>query len=102
MLWRASLDTLAFMTPSQVDPVGGVIIYDWYSPPQSPDERFKVVVYVLDTKLRANGITVTLAHQLRDDQGRWVEQIIDPTTITALEDAILTRARQFRIAYLGQ
>src|SRR5437016_375303 len=37
-LWRATLDTVAFMPLSSADPFGGVIITDWYSPPESPNE----------------------------------------------------------------
>src|SRR6185312_1833780 len=32
-LWRASLDTLAFMPLASADPYGGVIITDWYVNP---------------------------------------------------------------------
>ena len=35
-LWRASLDTIAFLPLSSADPFGGVIITDWYSPPETP------------------------------------------------------------------
>ena len=34
-LWRASLDTLAFMPLSSADPFGGVIITDWFSPAET-------------------------------------------------------------------
>jgi hypothetical protein len=51
-LWRASLDTLAFMPLASADPYGGVIITDWYANPEKPDERFKAQVYILDTRLR--------------------------------------------------
>ena len=47
-LWRASLDTLSFLPLSSADPFGGVIITDWYAPPESPNERFKVTAYILD------------------------------------------------------
>ena len=40
-LWRASLDTLAFMPLASADPYGGVVITDWYANPEKPDERFK-------------------------------------------------------------
>ena len=36
-LWRASLDTLAFMPIVSADPFGGVILTDWYSPPETPN-----------------------------------------------------------------
>src|SRR5262249_17521407 len=43
-LWRAALDTLAFMPIASADPFGGTIITDWYAPPSSPNERVKVNV----------------------------------------------------------
>ena len=36
------------MPLSSADPFGGVIITDWYSPPEVPLERFKMTVYILD------------------------------------------------------
>src|SRR5262249_10226610 len=54
-LWRASLDTVAFMPLASADPFGGVIITDWYTPPQSPNERFKINVFILGRTLRADG-----------------------------------------------
>jgi len=56
-LWRASLDTLAFMPLASADPYGGVIITDWYVNPERPEERFKCTVYILDSRLRADGLT---------------------------------------------
>ena len=43
-LWRAALETIDFMPLAPADPFGGVIITDWYSPPETPDERFKLHV----------------------------------------------------------
>ena len=54
LLWRASLDTISFMPLVSADPFGGVIITDWYTPPQTPDERFKVNIYILGRALRAD------------------------------------------------
>lgn len=101
-LWRASLDTFAFLPPTSTDPQGGVIIYDWFSPPETPNERLKVTVYILDTRLRADAVTVGVFRQLRSADGTWYDAPVDDGTAAALEDAILTRARQIRIAQLGQ
>lgn len=97
-LWRASLDTLSFMPLSSADAFGGVIITDWYAPPETPDHRFKANIYILDRQLRADGIRVALFHQRRDGAGQWVEAQVNDKTATKLEDAILTRARQLRVA----
>jgi uncharacterized protein DUF3576 len=101
-LWRASLDTVSFMPLVSADPFGGVIITDWYSPPQSPDERFKVNVYILGRALRADGIRASVFRQQHDAAGGWVDAQVAPNTGTDLENAILTRARQMRIAQLGE
>ncbi|HYG25821.1 MAG TPA: DUF3576 domain-containing protein [Caulobacteraceae bacterium] len=96
-LWRASLDTLAFMPLASADPYGGVIITDWYAAPEAPNERFKATVYILDTRLRADGLNVTLFKQVSQN-GAWVDAQPSPQTETDLENAILTRARQLRLA----
>lgn len=101
-LWRASLDTLAFMPLSSADPFGGVIISDWYSPPESPNERFKVTVFILDTVLRSDGLRASVFRQSRVDQSsQWTDAAVDDATPPRLEDAILTRARELRISNTG-
>ena len=97
LLWRASLDTVAFMPLVSADPFGGVIITDWYTPPATPNERFKVTVYILGRQLRADGIKASVFHQVQQGTG-WADAPVAPTTATDLEDAILTRARQMRLA----
>lgn len=61
-LWRAALDTVAFMPLASADPFGGVILTDWYSQPGS-GERTKLNVLVLDRSLRADGIKVKVFKQ---------------------------------------
>ncbi len=97
-LWRASLDTLAFMPLSSADPYGGVIITDWYANPEKPDERFKLTVYILDTRLRADGLNVAVNKQVRNAAGVWVDAIASDQTATDIENAILTRARQLKLS----
>ena len=101
-LWRASLDTVSFMPLSSADPFGGVIITDWYSPPEVEGERFKLNVYILGRELRADGIRAAVFRQRQDPFAGWVDAEVDDQTATALEDAILTRARQLRISGLAQ
>ena len=99
-LWRASLDTISFMPLSSADPFGGVIITDWYTPPEVSDERFKVTVYILGRDLRADGVRAAVFRQRHEADGRWIDATVGKKTATDLEDAILTRARQLRIAGL--
>ena len=96
-LWRASLDTLSFMPLTQTDSNGGVIVTDWYVNPQTPTERTKVTVTILDQDLRADALRVTALREVNRG-GQWVEAPVQAATIQKLEDIILTKARDLRRA----
>ncbi len=96
-LWRASLDTISFLPIKSADAFGGVIITDWHSPAGSPNERFKLNVYILDRALRADGIRVGVFRQVLDRNGKWRDAKTANKTALKIEDAILTRARQLRL-----
>ncbi len=98
-LWRATLDTISFMPIASADPFGGVILTDWYSPPETPDERTKLNIQIRDRELRADGIHVSVFRQTRKSGGAWVDAPVSSGTSGALENAILTRARQLRQAH---
>jgi Domain of unknown function (DUF3576) len=98
-LWRATLDTLSFMPLADSDPFGGTYATEWYAIAEKPDERFKVQVYILDTRLRADGLAVQVFRQTRDGSG-WIDASVDADTAIQIENSILTRARQLRIAQL--
>ena len=100
-LWRAALDTLSFMPLASADPYGGVVITDWYVNPEKPDERFKCTVYILDSRLRADGLNVAVFKQVKDAAGNWTDAPSAGQTETDLENAILTKARQLRLSNIG-
>jgi len=90
-LWAASLETLDFLPVFSADPIAGLIITDWYSNPESPAERFKVNVYILDSALRADALRVSVFRQTQLPAADWQD------ATTEIENAILTRARQLRL-----
>jgi hypothetical protein len=97
-LWRATLDTVSFMPIASADPFGGVIITDWYSPPDSPNERTKLNVFIRGRDLRADGVKVSVFRQTKEAGGSWIDATVAPATAGSLENAILTKARQIRLA----
>jgi hypothetical protein len=98
-LWRATLDTISFMPIVSADPFGGVILTDWYSAPATPNERIKLNIFIRDRELRADGVKVTVFRQTRStSSGAWSEAPVAAATASGLESAILTRARQIRVA----
>lgn len=93
-LWRATLDTIAFLPLASADPFGGVIITDWYAPPTTRGaERFKLNVLIKDRRLRSDGVKVTVFRQERAG-AEWRDADTNAATGTEIENAILTRARQ--------
>lgn len=96
-LWRASLDTISFMPLNSADPWGGVIISDWYANPQQPAERFKTTIYILDSRLRADALNVSVYKQVNQG-GQWIDAEVSQQTQLDIENAILTRARELRLS----
>ncbi|EQB00135.1 hypothetical protein FHS51_002709 [Sphingobium wenxiniae] len=94
-LWRASLDTLSFMPMVQTDSNGGVIVTDWYTNPNSPNERMKLTVSILDQDLRADALRVAASRQVNQG-GQWVNAPVEAATVQKLEEIILTKARDLR------
>jgi len=87
-LWFASLDVLNFLPIESVDPFTGVIVTGYGTPPGG-GRAYRATVYIQDPALDARSLTVAL--QSRGGGA------VSPETTRAVEDAILTRARQLRI-----
>ncbi|MGQ0566257.1 MAG: DUF3576 domain-containing protein [Gemmobacter sp.] len=87
-LWNASLDILNFLPIQSVDPFTGVIVTGYGVPPGG-GRSYRATVYVQDPALDARSLRVSL-----QTSGGGA---VSPETQRAVEDAILTRARQLRI-----
>lgn len=99
-LWRATLDTVSFMPLASADPFGGVILTDWYTDPQKPNERVKINAFIMGRELKADGIRIRTFRQVKKG-GQWQDAAVSEDTASKLEDAVLTRARELRIANLA-
>lgn len=101
-LWRGALETVSFMPLTSADAYGGVIITDWYTPPETPDERFKINLYIRGSELQSDGVKAVIFRQKRAGAGVWVDDQVDQQTAVDLENAILAQARQLRLQSLDQ
>lgn len=99
-LWRAAVDTLSFAPLITADSNGGVIVTDWYTNPNSPGERVKLTVSIIDQDLRADALRVAASRQVNQN-GVWVDAPVAAATVQKLEDIILTRARDLRRTTVG-
>lgn len=86
-LWQASLEILDFLPIQSVDPFSGVIVTGYGTPPGG-GRAYRATVYVQDPALDARSLKVALATRSGP---------VSTATVRAVEDAILTRARQLRI-----
>ena len=87
-LWNASLDVLNFLPIQSIDPFTGVIVTGLGTPPGG-GRSYRATIYVQDPALDARSLKVSLV----GSNG----QQVAPETARAVEDAILTRARELRI-----
>ena len=99
-LWRAAVDTLSFAPLVTADSNGGVIVTDWYVNPNTPSERVKLTVSIIDQDLRADALRVAASRQINQN-GVWVDAPVAAATVQKLEDIILTRARDLRRTTVG-
>jgi Domain of unknown function (DUF3576) len=79
----------------QTDSQGGVIVTDWYVNPQTPGERVKLTVSILDQDLRADALRVAGSREVAQN-GQWVAAPLRAATVQKLEAIILTKARDLR------
>ncbi len=96
-LWRASLQTLSFLPIRYADPVSGFMQTEWYQ--SSPYERLRVDVFILSTDLETEALEVAVHNQVQQN-GAWISTQTDESTKLSIENAILLRARQLRVADL--
>jgi hypothetical protein len=96
ILWQAALDTLNFVKFASEDPVAGSLVTDWYSPPNKPNERYKINVFILSRTLHSDSLAITVTREARLGDGNWLETTIARKVETDLENAILERAGQLK------
>lgn len=87
-IWRASQEILDFLPLETADPFTGVLSYGYGRPPGG-GQAYRATVYVQDPALEARSLNLALATQSGP---------VNAATAQAVENAILTRARQLRQA----
>jgi len=87
-IWNAALDVLSFLPTESEDPFSGVIVKGW-GRAKGSNRRYRATIYVQDPALDARSLRVAILTRSGP---------ASKDTVRAIEDAILTRARQMRIA----
>ena len=87
-IWQAALELLDFMPVETIDPFSGIIVMGYGTPPGGK-KAYRAIVHVSDPALDARTLRIALATK---------NGPADVKTMRALEDAVLSRARQIREA----
>jgi hypothetical protein len=65
-LWRASLDVIDFMPLTSVNYSGGIIITDWYSDSNNPNESIKISIRFLTNEVRSDALDIKIFNRKCD------------------------------------
>ena len=87
-IWRASLEVLHFLPIQSADPFSGVIVTGYGTPPGGRT-AYRATILIQDPALDARSLNIALMTRSGP---------VSEDTRAAVEDAILTRARQLKIA----
>ena len=90
-MWRASLETIDFMSLSTVDYAGGLIITDWYSDTQS-DESVKITIKFLDNEVRVDAMEIDIHKRICRAANNCVINKVDTNLSFQIKDKILKKA----------
>ena len=95
-LWRGALETIDFMPLSSADPIGGIIITDWYSTTDNEEERCKLNIFITGQNLKTENLKVTSFCQSFKNQ-IWVNKTTDKNNNIKIENAILNKAKKLKL-----
>jgi hypothetical protein len=85
-IWNAALDVLSFLPVQTADPFTGVIVTGYGTPPGG-SRAYRATIHVTDPALDARALNLSLYTR---------GGAASDATVQAIEDAILSRARQLR------
>tara|TARA_E500000178_G_C16655507_1_gene588265 strand:- start:102 stop:617 length:516 start_codon:yes stop_codon:yes gene_type:complete len=95
LLWKSSLDTLEFMSFKKIDPLGGVIVSDWFISKSSKNLRNKITISFSSSELKATSIKVSVIREIYENK-KWVSDGYSDGLARKIEELILSRARELR------
>jgi hypothetical protein len=97
VMWRATLKSLEFLPLLNADYAGGIIIYDWYSESQNPQEQVKISIQFLSNELRSDSLKITAHKRICDNINRCINSKIDKKFNDDIKENIISTARSLKI-----
>ncbi len=94
-LWKAALESIAFMPLISSDSNGGAIITDWYCDPATPNEQYKFNIFILNSEIQIGSVKVTAFKQIKSGN-HWQTVAVSKDLARNVEDNILKKAIALR------
>ena len=91
-LWRASLDIIEFMPLTSANYSGGIIITDWYSNNNNPNETIKITIRFLSNEIRSDAVDINVFYKKCDADFKCVVQKNNKNIESELRREILKKA----------
>tara|TARA_B100000886_G_C20381794_1_gene474246 strand:- start:564 stop:1148 length:585 start_codon:yes stop_codon:yes gene_type:complete len=91
-LWRASLDIIEFMPLTSANYSGGMIITDWYSNDNNPNETIKITIRFLSNEIRSDAIDINVFYKKCDAEYKCIIQKNNKNIESELRREILKKA----------
>ena len=95
-LWQATLDTLDFMPLVSANYSGGIVITDWYSENNSPNESVKISVRFLTNEIRSDALNVKVYTKKCENLNKCTVNEDNPEIRDKLISTILNKASKYK------
>ena len=95
-LWRATLDTIDFMPLTTANYSGGIIVTDWYSGNQNPNENLKITVRFLTNEIRSDALDLKIFYKNCDSSNRCTVDERKGALVDELKKEILKKATLYK------
>ena len=97
VLWKATLKSLEFLPLANTDYAGGLIIYDWYSQENNPQEQIKLSIRFLSDELRSDSVSIIAHKKICDNFNKCSNAKVDQQFIDTIKENIIASARKLKI-----
>ena len=95
-LWRATLDTIDFMPLTTANYSGGIIVTDWFSGNQNPNENLKITVRFLTNEIRSDALDLKIFYKNCDSSNRCTVDERKGALVDELKKEILKKATLYK------
>ena len=95
-LWRATLDTLDFMPLVSANYSGGIVVTDWYSENDNPQESIKISIRFLTNEIRSDAIDLKIFYRICKTQNNCSINERTSNLVNELKKEILKQAAIYK------